>query len=303
MKLFVVLVLIVAGASVEGRPPWIPGLQVQLPSITNITGFIASAADMANKANAAAESVTSGVNAAINKVRDTSRISLDSAVDVAAMRITSQTSGSTTTRTGSLDTTRAAIPGSSISAESNAVSHTVVDTIAPPQNFATPTNIIQLSADGMKAFNKMSTDIGASTIKKSFHSATAEPRWMLKGADLFLNTSTAIQSGICDRNSLIKVLSEQISTEMSAMVSVEDKSGIIAQALEKVLGEGMETFIRRIVARIVAFVVNVVCDIFAVPRNPSSFASLSTSGLASTSTAEITGSTSSSNGDSFSLNT
>lgn len=324
MKLFVVLVIIVAGASVEGRPQWFP--QLPFSTVENKDAFgsksgrnqlkivVGVAANVTKRVHDTAQTVEKGIDRGIDWTGEAIKNRLNNVVDN-TMHAIQMTSGSTTTGTGSLGTSRAAFSGSSISADSNTDVGTVVDTRVPisdiaPSTGTTKTGIIEFSAAGIKKINEMSTGIGASVAKKSIRSYTAEPMLAVKVTDMVLDTvNTMVQSGNVNKSAITKAVSERISHEIPAIFGISSEGNgkdVIAnlqlklyeflnEQLENVSGENMETFIEKMVA----VIVDVVCDIGAALTNTSQSSFTSTSSSASS--ADITRDASSSNGGSFSL--
>lgn len=313
MKLFVIVIFVVARASVEGKTQWFPGfsLDTALKEITgHSTGLLVKAANgtkiATDTAHSAIELMNEGIDSIANKIRNGS----DKVIDKASQSL-STFPGSTSTGTGSLDATRTALPGSNISAGGNTDAGAVVDFTVPTSNISPPTGTMETNsaAVAMKAVNKALTEMGASMVKESVHSSVAEYLIALKVTSIVFDiVSNAAQAGKLDTTSTIEFLSDRISAEIPATLGIkENDNGVIGNLKSKIYKSLKETLKnysgedeKTLITRIVTVVVNVICNIFAVPTTANQSSSSSTDSPASF--AEKTSSTSTSSGGSFSLN-
>lgn len=310
MKLFVIVIFVVARASVEGKTQWFPGfsLDTALKEITgHSTGLLVKAANgtkiATDTAHSAIELMNEGIDSIANKIRNGSDKVIDKAL--------STFPGSTSTGTGSLDATRTALPGSNISARGNTDAGAVVDFTVPTSNISPPTGTMETNsaAVAMKAVNKALTEMGASMVKESVHSSVAEYLIALKVTSIVFDiVSNAAQAGKLNTTSTIECLSDRISAEIPATLGIkENDNGVIGNLKSKIYKSLKETLKnysgedeKTLITRIVTVVVNVICNIFAVPTTANQSSSSSTDSSASF--AEKTSSTSTSSGGSFSLN-
>lgn len=310
MKLFVIVIFVVARASVEGKTQWFPGfsLDTALKEITgHSTGLLVKAANgtkiATDTAHSAIELMNEGIDSIANKIRNGSDKVIDKAL--------STFPGSTSTGTGSLDATRTALPGSNISARGNTDAGAVVDFTVPTSNISPPTGTMETNsaAVAMKAVNKALTEMGASMVKESVHSSVAEYLIALKVTSIVFDiVSNAAQARKLNTTSTIECLSDRISAEIPATLGIkENDNGVIGNLKSKIYKSLKETLKnysgedeKTLITRIVTVVVNVICNIFAVPTTANQSSSSSTDSSASF--AEKTSSTSTSSGGSFSLN-